>query len=140
VVCVMTRPVSRQTLRAAYCLQLLLADTGTAVAAAEAQEGTVPAGCSPAACHTGVGQRCRGSAGRGDTLRPSRALHSSTGIGYAIPGWERLWNKLVDRILTAASQTVACSVVLCQCVRVSVLCIVSCGEYDSAFFRHRSNV
>ena len=59
----MTRPVNGQTLRAAYCLQLLLADTSTVVTAAEAQEGIMPAGCAPAACVTGVGQRCRRPAG-----------------------------------------------------------------------------
>ncbi len=61
--CIITRPVNGQTLRAAYCLQLLVTDTGIAAAAVEAQEGTVPAGCSPAACHTGVGQRCGRPAG-----------------------------------------------------------------------------
>jgi hypothetical protein len=42
--CIMTRPVNGQTLRAAYCLQLLITDSGIAATAAEAQEGTVPAG------------------------------------------------------------------------------------------------
>ena len=64
----MTSSVNGQALCAAYCLQLLLAGTSTAVAVAEAQEGTVPAGCSPAACHTGVGQIRRRSAGRGAAL------------------------------------------------------------------------
>ena len=40
VMCIMTRPVNGHALRAAYCLRMLLADTSTAVAAAEAQEGT----------------------------------------------------------------------------------------------------
>jgi len=44
VMCIMTRPVNGQTLRAAYCLQLLITDSGIAATAAEAQEGTVPAG------------------------------------------------------------------------------------------------
>ncbi len=44
VMCIMTRPVNRQTLHAAYSLQMLLADPRiAAAAAAEAQEGTVPA-------------------------------------------------------------------------------------------------
>ena len=43
VMCIMTRPVNGQTLRAAYSLQMLLADPRIAAAAAEAQEGTVPA-------------------------------------------------------------------------------------------------
>ena len=63
VMCIMTRPVNGQTLRAAYCLQLLVTDSSNAAAAAEAQEGTVPAGCPPAACDTGMGQRCCRPAG-----------------------------------------------------------------------------
>ncbi len=35
----MTRPVNGQTLRAAYCLQLLLADTSTVVTAARHKRG-----------------------------------------------------------------------------------------------------
>lgn len=84
VMCIMTGPVNRQTLRAG--MQMLLADPRIAAAAAEAQEGTVPAGCSPAACHTGVGQRCHGPAGCNFALRTSRALHSSTGIVPAVLG------------------------------------------------------
>ena len=61
--CTMKKAVSGQPLHAAYCLQMLAADSSMAVAAAEAQEGTVPVKCSPAACHPGVVQRCGRPAG-----------------------------------------------------------------------------
>ena len=55
--CITSRPVNIQTLHAAYGMQMLLADPRiAAAAAAEAQEWTVSAGCTAAACVTGVGQ------------------------------------------------------------------------------------
>jgi hypothetical protein len=56
VMCITSRLVNIQTLHAAYGMQMLLADPRIAAAAAEAQEWTVSAGCTAAACVIGVGQ------------------------------------------------------------------------------------
>ncbi len=63
VMCITPRPVNIQTLHAAYGMPMLLADPRIAAAAAEAQEWTVSAGCTAAACVTGVGEGCQRTAG-----------------------------------------------------------------------------
>ncbi len=95
--CVLHTVCNCWSLTPALLLLLLVTDTGIAAAGAEAQEGSVPAGCSPAPCHTGVGQTCRRPAGCSIALPASCALHSSTGIGNAIPDSNRLWCEQVDR-------------------------------------------
>ena len=63
VMCITPRPVSIQTLHAAHGMQMLLAGPRIAAAAAEAQEWTLSAGCTAAACVTGVGAGCQRTAG-----------------------------------------------------------------------------